>query len=296
VVETLIHRNVPFGVITKESLDELSRYKVIVLSNVKMMNTEEVAAIRQYVKQGGCIYASQYTSLYHSDGTHKTDFQLADVLGVSYKDTTAESVTYISPVDKASDLFADYSQKYPISINSTQAVVLAEEGVEVLATTTLPYTDPKDPSRFVSIHSNPPGIATENPAVVMNSYGQGKSVYVTTELENQLLHRDVFWKLLRRMITSPLLLESNAPKPVEFTTFLQEDHKRYVINVCNFQKDLPSIPVHDISVTLHLGNKKAVGVKHLPRENDIEFTCSDNTVRFQIPKLEIFDMFTVVYE
>jgi beta-galactosidase GanA len=296
IVETLIHRNVPFGVITKENLDDLSRYKVIVLSNAKMMNTEEAEAIRAYVKQGGCIYASRYTSLYPSDGTPKTDFQLSDVFGVSYKDTTAESVTYISPVDDSNELFDGYSQKYPVSVHSTQAIVSAAEEAEVLATVKLPYTNPKDPSKFVSIHCNPPGIATENPAVVVNSYGQGKSVYVATELENQELHRDLFWKLIRQMLASPLLLESNAPKPVEFTTFVQEDKKRYIINACNFQKDMPSVPVSDITVTMNLSGKKVVGVKHMPQESNVDYQYSGDSVTFVIPRLEVFEMYAVYIE
>lgn len=296
IVESLIHRNVLFGVITKENLSDLGRYKVIVLSNVKMMNPEEAAAIREYVRQGGCVYASRYTSLYPSDGTPKSDFQLGDVFGVSYRDVTVESVTYMAPTDETDVLFAGYSRRYPLSVNSTQTVVKAAEGTRVLATTTLPYTDPKDPTKFVSIHCNPPGIATENPAVVMNTYGRGRTIYATAELENQHLHRDLFWKLLRELMPSEPLLESDAPKPVEFTVFVQEEQRRYIVNICNFQKDLPGVAVHAITVKLHLGKKKAVGVKHLPDESEVDCDYADGVVEFAVPRLDVFEMYAVCYE
>lgn len=295
IIDTLITKNVPFGVITKENLKALSKYKVVILSNVKMMSQEEVTAFEEYVKNGGCIYASKFTSLYHTEGTPKSDFQLKDILGVSYKSCTVENITYIAP-SKNSKILPEYSKKYPISINGNQTLVTPLAGAEILGTTTLPYTNPKDPSTYASIHCNPPGIPTDNPAIVLNQYGKGKSVYVTTELENQGLHREAFWNLVQQLLSQPLLIESDAPKPVEITTFLQEDKKRYVINMCNFQKDLPSIPVTNTTICMNLKNKKVISVKNLPGEKSIDFSVGGDTIKFVVPVVKTFAMYAVYYE
>jgi hypothetical protein len=292
----MIENNFPFGIITKENLDELSKYKCIIFSNVKMMSQKEIDAIKEYVKNGGCIYASKYTSLYHTDGTPRSDFQLKDVMGVSYKGTTKENVTYIAPVDTSGQYLSQGSRKYPLSISGNQTIIEPVDSARVLATITLPYTDPQDLSSYASIHCNPPGITTDNPAVVLNEYGKGRTVYLSTEPENQELYCDVFCNLIKRLIAQPLLIDSDAPKAVEITTFHQADNKRYIVNLCNFQKQLPSIPVTNISVTMNLGDKKVIRLQHLPDENDVNYEFENNRVSFVVSRVSVFEMYAVYYE
>jgi len=79
----LIANHLPFTVITAEQIGHLARYKVLILSNVHHLSPEEAGAIREYVRQGGALYASGGTSLVTTSGQRQTDFQLADVFGVS---------------------------------------------------------------------------------------------------------------------------------------------------------------------------------------------------------------------
>ena len=80
----LTQAHLPFGVITRQHLADLSRYKVVILPNVLRMSREEVEAIRQYVAGGGSVYASRYTSLVQTQGVLHGDFMLADVFGCHY--------------------------------------------------------------------------------------------------------------------------------------------------------------------------------------------------------------------
>ena len=56
-------RTCRFGVLTKKSLAKLSQMKLLILSGVNMMDEEEVAAIRDWVRAGGTLLASGPTSL-----------------------------------------------------------------------------------------------------------------------------------------------------------------------------------------------------------------------------------------
>ena len=88
------------------------------------MDLEEVEAIRNYVKSGGSLYASKYTSLTTKDGKRQKDFLLADVFGCSFVGETEESKTYISPSPgKAADLFGGYTSKYPAMLDDAQLIV-----------------------------------------------------------------------------------------------------------------------------------------------------------------------------
>ncbi|MFH0797301.1 MAG: beta-galactosidase trimerization domain-containing protein [Candidatus Omnitrophota bacterium] len=312
VCKTLINNHIPFGIITKKRINELSRYKMLVLPNVLMMDKEEASAIREYVRSGGTLYASKYTSLLTKDGVRQKDFLLADLFGVSYAGETKERFTYIAPAEGSQDLFADFSQKfadfsqkYPVGLDSYQMKVKALPGAKVLGYLVLPYTNPADTTRFASIHSNPPGVQTDQPAVVFNKFGKGKVLYAAGEIESSELdiHRDIFSRFLKLLVSS-YSLEAEAPKSVEVTTFHQRKKRRYLINLLNFQKELPNIPVAGIKISLKLKSpsipllqrgRRGIRLVVLPDEKILKYKLTDGYVEFGVPKLNTFMMLALDY-
>ena len=304
VCQSLIEHHIPFGVITKKNLDNLSQHQILVLPNVLMVDEEEMEAIRNYVRSGGNLYASKYTSLITKDGTRKDDFLLADVFGVSFAGETKETYTYIAPVERseilcsrveaAGNLFSGYTEKYPLAFNSSQMIVDAKPGVEVLGKTVLPYTNPADWEHFVSIHSNPPGIRTHQPAIVLNRFGQGQVIYTTVDLENSRIYSSIFINLIR-LLSNAFSFEADAPKPVEITVFHQEDKRRFIVNLINFQKELPNIPVQGIRVRVRLDGGTVKRLVLLPEEKELASCKKGNYVEFRAPQLETFLMFALDY-
>jgi len=82
VARRLIAGHIPFTVITKKDLGRLGEFKAIMLPNIHHMDDGEAAAIREYVRNGGAIFASGGTSLISTSGKRRSDFALADVFGV----------------------------------------------------------------------------------------------------------------------------------------------------------------------------------------------------------------------
>ena len=165
----------------------------------------------------------------------------------------------------------------------------------VLGRTVLPYSDPDEPRRYVSIHSNPPGIRTDDPAIAVNRFGEGKSIYVTGELEKDDSHRDIFINLIR-LLGDRFSFDADAPKSVEVTLFHQEDKQRYIISLINFQKELPNIPVEGIVVRVKLDDKVAKTLMLLPQEQQLDYKLTDGYAEFTVPRLETFAMFALDYE
>ena len=287
--------NMPFSVITRKSLDDLSKYQVIILPDVLMVDENEVEAIRNYVRQGGRLYASKNTSLITKDGKRQDDFLLADVFGVSYIGETKENFTYIAPTDKGQNLLPGCTEKYPLSNPDTQMIVKANDDAEVLAITVLPYTVPGERG-FSSIHSNPPGIVTDSPAIIRNRYGKGLCIYNTGNTERFKRHGEIFAGIIRSLTTKPLTFESDAPKPVEITVFHHQDKKRYIVSLLNFQEELPNIPVEGFSVKIYLGDKEIKQLLQLPDEKPVKFELADGFVKFNAPRIEIFAMLAVDYD
>lgn len=292
--KSLRDSHIPFGVITKRNLADLSQYQVIILPNVLMIDGEEAEAFREYVRRGGALYASKYTSLITKDGRREEDFLLADVLGVSFEGETHENYTYIAPAESAKDLFAPYTARHPLGLSTSQMLVTARPGAEVLAMLTLPYTDPADPLHFASIHNDPPGRPTRHPALVLNRFGRGQALYVAGDLETCNLHREIFIRLIQ-LVARPFAFEADAPKAVEVTLFHQEDKHRFLVNLVNFQSELPNIPVEGVKVRVRLDGRSVRRVLILPAEQEVGYTIRDGYAEFTAPRLETFAMFALDY-
>jgi hypothetical protein len=293
--KALLDCHIPFGVITRRNLSELRRYRAILLPNVLMMEEAEAEALREYVRAGGCLYASRYTSLQTPDGHWLVDFMLADVFGISYQGETKEHFTYIAPTAGYERLFGDYSRQYPVGFFAHQIMVKIRPGVEIIGELVLPYTDPADPQRFASIHNNPPGRWTRSPAVVLNQFGRGRCLYAGIDLESPDNARGIFSNLMISHLAGSFTFEADAPKPVEITAFHQSENRRYIINLVNFQKELPNIPVEGVHIRLRLGEHVPRQVRMLPDGEPLGFKTQEGTVEFSTPRLETFIMVAVEY-
>jgi hypothetical protein len=184
--------HIPFGIITRDHLDRLDRYRAIVLPNVLRMDAEEVDAIRAYVERGGRVYASKYTSLLETNGVLHDDFMLADVFGVRFEREELGHYVYAKPAtDEVAALLGQ--QRYvtgrpePNSLAGGLLRLSAGPDAEVLATLSLPYAHP-DPGHWsdenwASIHSSPPWDDTDEPMIVRHRLGAGRAVYSAVDFE-----------------------------------------------------------------------------------------------------------------
>jgi hypothetical protein len=289
---TLQENHIPLGVITRRDLGRLDRHKLVILPNVLMLSRTEAQAFREYVRSGGALYASRWTSLVTSEGERLADFLLADVLGVKWEGETEEAFTYMGPVPGEEALFEGYDRLHPPGLTMPQMVVRAAEGATVLATVTLPYTNPADPERFASIHNNPPGRPTEHPALVLNRFGAGRALYAAGDIESMEPHRDVFLRLLRRLV-GDFSFTAEAPRCIEVTLMRQPQGKRSLISLVNFQKDLPNLPVSDIRLTVRLDGATLRRLQLLPDGTDWSFSVEGDRVCFTAPVVETLCMFAL---
>jgi Hypothetical glycosyl hydrolase 6 len=288
----IIANHLPFGVVTKGSLAKLADAKVLILSNVNMMDDEEVQAVREWVRQGGALYASGGTSLVNKRGQMQKDFMLADVFGVSIAQADWQKRDhYIAPTPEGAEYFAEFDAKYPAFITDYGMRVKAHAEAKVLATTTLPWAPPK-PTQFSSIHSNPPWQPTDNPELVYNTFGKGKVVYSSSVLETVDVLSSTFIKLLR-LLNNRYTFEADAHPAVEATLFHQPDRGRYVLSLIDFQKEMPNIPIEGIKVRLQLSGGSVSRIVQLPGTARIEYHEKEGVVSFTAPRLATLAMFAV---
>jgi hypothetical protein len=289
VARMLLERHVPFGIITRGNLAELERWRLIVVPGIMVMDDEEAAALRAYVRAGGALYASGPGLLRTPDGSVRPDFALTDVLGVSYKGDTGERFTFMAPTAAGAGLFGDFTASHPLGVAASQTIAAPAPGSEVLGTITLPYTDPDDPIHFSSTHNNPPGVATAHPALVGNGFGKGRAVWAAGGLETSDGSQEVMAALVTRL-AGPFTVTTDAPPVVEITVFRQDEHRRFVLSLVNFPRELPAVPVHDISVRLRVDGAEVRGVFLLPSREPIKFSHGNGEIGFTVPRLDVFAM------
>lgn len=287
----IISRQLPLGVISKGSLADLKDLKVLVMSNVNMMDHEECAAIREWVRGGGKLLATGGTSLVDKEGNKQDDFMLADVFGVSVKKADwSPRNHYLAPTETGQRFFPEFDPEYPAFCDGYGFTVAPNDEVEVLATTTLPWSH-ADASQFSSIHSDPPWERTDNPEIVSHRFGKGRVIYCSTVVEDYATLDDTFLALLRDL-DDAYRFEATAPKSVELTLFHQPDRGRYRLSLVNFQDQMPNIPVDNVEVRLRLIGP-VTGITQLPGGEPIAHAQRGDQVVFQVPRFETLSMFAV---
>jgi len=80
--QTLIQCKIPFGVIFDADLNDLSKYKALVLANQDALSDAQISQIRRFVESGGGLVATDETSMLTEWRGKRDKFGLSDLLGV----------------------------------------------------------------------------------------------------------------------------------------------------------------------------------------------------------------------
>jgi len=289
-VRNLRDGHIPFGVIGRRNLANLAQYKVVVLPQVVVLDQEEADAMLKYVSEGGSIYIS---------GCPSVEF-VREVAGIMIKGQIDETYSYITPTDQGRELLCRISSRYPMAVNARQflATSFSQSRMNVLATITLPYTNPDDGTKYASMHSNPPGIKTEHPAVANCGYGRGKTTWVASAIEvsKDTSSKNVFRDVIADLCQGGFSFQADAPSEVEFTVFHQPENHRYIVNILNEQESFPQIPVYNMTFCLTMKDQKVKSVQMQPGGDLLEYKMKEGQLQIQIPRLDIYLMISINYE
>lgn len=299
--------HLPFGVITAKQLKELDQYKVIVLPNILRITREEVEAFRDYVNQGGQLYASRYTSLTEVSGKRHDDFMLSEVFGCHFEDIEAGKIIYLKPTtEDLQSVIAPDTLISHRSLSSDKAgacrIKEQSEGTP-LATLTLPYGYPSEGTieggDWAAIHSSPSWQDTDRPTIVENNYGKGRAIYSAADLESGVSegHDKTFLALIRSLLGARPSFEADTHPSVWMTVFDQVDKKRQIVSFLNYQSELPVIPIADVHFRLQATEGRRFSrLIALPEETEIACRVSEGGhLEAEIPQLNQFSMVAAEY-
>ena len=74
------------------SAEMLKPYQLVILPNAACMSDRQAAVLREYVREGGALWATAESSLFDENGAPRRDFALADVFGVRVDETPSSAL------------------------------------------------------------------------------------------------------------------------------------------------------------------------------------------------------------
>jgi hypothetical protein len=291
--------HIPFGVVTNVSLIQLKEYRAVILPSVLEMTAEQAIIFREFVRNGGSLYASGVSSMSAPEEGDER-FLLSDVLGVRYLGKVGGRTTYLSATDKA--LTDAIWPQENLGFGGPMVKAQADPSAEVLATVTVPFVDPDAGTpintRFAQIWSDPPAPQSgSDPGIVINTFGKGKAVWIAAPIESRpgAVDACVFQLLLKRVLESPYKFEADTDPAVEVTLFHQQDRQRLLVGMLNLQVQVPTIPVTaTIRIQVPVGHKVRK-VSLLPEQKDLNFSLSGPYISFHVPEFKLVRMALVDY-
>ncbi len=278
-VETCIRKNILCGI--TGGYRALDKHKLVILPMPTGEDDYDVKRIAEYVEGGGLLY---FSGAYNE--------RLLDIFfGAKYVGPTKESVTYVSPEESAKRAFGHFNKKYPLSFEESAPIVKGISDECVLARITLPYTT-QNTGVFASIHSNPPGISSEIPALAITNYGKGRVLWSAHPMESYIGYdyRNIFIEILKEHLGFESLIESDAPYDVELTLF--KDNDRYLLSSVLLSSEENARRLSDFTVRLKPDMVPKAVVK-LSSDTEIGFSVNEGELEIKVEAPELFEMFEI---
>jgi hypothetical protein len=231
--------------------EELGKFETLVLPEVEVLSDAQAGVIHDWVTRGGTLVASFRCGLRDENRKARSNFALADVLGVNYEFEERKYAYTAEGILRPGDFTAIYieSSGHPLAkLLDVSTVGLAGSFVRVKRTSAQEVMRYRLPFMVEDIPHNhwfnwgppPPGTETAGTAVAHNRFGKGQALYVGVPIFWAMQFRP-FWirrwipDLMQQLVPAPIA--EITPRPfseyVHGTVFHTRDRKCLLVQVLN---------------------------------------------------------------
>jgi hypothetical protein len=292
--------HIQYGFFPDENLsaERLKNVKVLVMPNAASISDREADIIREYVRDGGRLLATFETSLYDETGRRRDDFALADIFGVSHTGVTMDTqMDCYQWINDHGLILTERMRDTRMLINSGQTLLTGINSPQ--ARTVCSYM-PRITNQSPEMAWDPEEeMTTDHPTVVVNSFGNGKSVYFANQPDrmNYLMGHPDFCDLLhgavRHLLDGETIVSTNAPASVNVWVNETPGLDRYVVSLVNAtggpERPRRSIsPVYDIEVTINLPPGKKWNSRVLRKEGNVKVARRGDRVTLRVGRIDEF--------
>lgn len=258
--QVLIQHKIPFDIISDRDLKNLSRYHAVILADQESLTDQAVKELREYVSNGGSLVATGKTSFYTQWHRRRSDFALADVLGVH---TTGIRPSFGSGGGLSKgDILADA----PAYKEGTFG-----QGRTVYLRTVIPAGHTEKDADIAPVNA-----------------GYKHTVWGLPENTDQIL------KALRYAISTKFSVEFAEDAPLTTTMELTDNSSgtERVLHWLNYKLQTPKVPAANVSVAVPAG-KHVHSIEVISPDTDtvrtVEFHEDNGRVQFTLPELVVYN-------
>jgi hypothetical protein len=329
----LTHDHQQFSVILDRDLtiEELSRFKVLFLSQAVCLSQAQLAAIAAFVRRGGGLVATGKTSLCDENGEERANFGLAELFGADFRSMIHPEWVHaygprmyarvngeggIISRPAAGRLIAhDYTFAFSEAHHADGVLysvpaIESRPGATVVADSV--YVD-EDPAWTApdGCFMPPYELRTTGPAATAQSYGSGRVVYTAHSFDKlygarafvdvlQLINSAVDWVSGKK----ERLIRIDAPSGL-LCNLTERDDSR-ALHLVNYTGSINEHPVYrvdwvaplvDIDITLEPpAGKKLTGASLLSSGKEVLWREDGDTVKLQVSVLEGYECVLFTYD
>lgn len=282
---------------------KLEEYDALILGDVSDMDDRFITIIDTYVKNGGKILSTGFTSTKDGIGTPTNKIRL-ESLGVipAYETFKQAKSTYlkVSPEDKSAlgqkefedfDLMMMYGDFLKCKVRPT-----AKGYLKLLPATMF---GPPEKSYYTEAE------ITDVPGIISNDFGKGKSVFIPWQIGAQYhfkghyAHKALFESAIKTLLKVENSIVTDASPLIEMTYLSNRNGAFEWIGMLNHSGQIGSSfsePVTIHNTTIHFKPVKPLKTVSLLRSGkSVHFKVNNGWVELVVPELKDFEMIVCTY-
>ncbi len=285
---SLTRSHISFDIILDKdlTLKKLKGYEVLILPNSACLSKKQRESIKEFVGQGGKLFASFEAGFYDERGNFVEDKDWKNFLGVEEIEGLFPPVAGENYIITREE-FGRFQKNKLIERPILSLKAKAKNGVKTPLFFLNPIPRVYMPLTDVSAY----------PALLIKKYTKGKVVYSPSFLEAfygeyRIKSSSYLITQIVKMLSPEKIIEVEAPPTVEVEVYYQKDSSRYIIHLINCSGDMQRpisnfIPIFEIKIKINKKDVKRVfnlrDKRNLKKANDLYF----------LPKLIDYDIVIV---
>ena len=292
--KVLTEAHLPFDVVdeTGIAVEELKRFKLLIVPYVIYLDKEKIDIIKQYIEKGGNILTCYRTASKDEDTNllKETAFGLVNV--------TMENISKVSFIKPVFDI-----ENFFLRIGEN-CLVETDNEVEILGEVVKPALECTE-DKWVS-HDIQPGDETDFPAIVLGKKGNGEYIYFNNRIFAEYLKRDM--RTYRETILQSIYklykpdIWVEAPRMVEANYHTRGQELKIILTSCIVGRPIAKkiggegyhnnidevIPLFDIKIKTTRKVAEAWDID----DNVLQLDRKDGITTIKLPRLEQYQVIT----
>ncbi|MCW5977867.1 MAG: beta-galactosidase trimerization domain-containing protein [Bryobacteraceae bacterium] len=291
--KALVEGHVQVAILNSDVLVKtLEQYKALILPDQRILDEKEIAAIRQFVREGGSLFATHATSSRDVNNHELADFALADVLGIRLAGAGKSERSFLRIPERIAAFGVPR-----MDVQLTGGYTRVET---TTARTLAPLVEGEGPKQA-------PAVEPAGPGITLNRYGKGRAIYCAAPLFSAyyahgpaMLRKLALWMLdVVHPATARSIVLDKAPPSVE--VFFNERGQDRFVHLVNYAGDKreggPSqsqerARVHGVRVRARTPARPS-SVAGVPAGRAVAFEWREGWVTFEAAPFDIHDAYLI---